>query len=234
MDLFYSPDVQPGDFLFSREESRHITKVLRKKTGDSLSLTNGKGVLFSCRISDAHPQKCMVEIINTRHIPKPRPFKVHLAVAPTKNISRFEWFLEKATEIGIDEITPLKCDHSERLHINLDRLNKVLIAAIKQSQQCWLPKLNQLTTFGGLMEDDFDGQKFIAYVDRENTVTLKSLCLPAKDSIVLIGPEGDFSEREVDAAISSAYLQISLGKNRLRTETAALVACHTINLLNQA
>jgi 16S rRNA (uracil1498-N3)-methyltransferase len=148
-------------------------------------------------------------------------------------MGRFEWFLEKATEIGIDEITPVVCDHSERMHLNVDRIKKVMIAALKQSQQFWLPKLNQLCAIKDIINTDFGGQKFIAYVSKENKNSLKSAYLPKQDSIVLIGPEGDFSEQEVKSAISAGYRQISLGENRLRTETAAIVACHTINLLNQ-
>lgn len=233
MDLFFSPETRIGDFVFSREESKHISRVLRKKKGDELKLTNGKGYIFTGKIIDDHPAKCLVNISDSMQIPKNRPFYLHLAVAPTKNMGRFEWFLEKATEIGIDEITPITCDHSERVHINTDRLEKVMVAALKQSQQLWLPKLNSLRPLRDLITDDFKGQKFIAYVDPENLTSLKSACTPKQDSIVLIGPEGDFSGDEVKSAILEDYLQISLGENRLRTETAALVACHTINLLNQ-
>jgi 16S rRNA (uracil1498-N3)-methyltransferase len=233
MDLFFFPEVQPGDFTFNREESKHIIKVLRSKTGDELFITDGKGHLFAGKIDGDNPNKCSVKITSSKKMPKHRPYHVHLAVAPTKNMSRFEWFLEKATEIGIDEITPIKCDHSERLHINQQRLEKVMIAALKQSQQFWLPKLNPLQTLKELLRTDIKGQKFIAYVDMNNKTLLKSSYIPGKDSIVLIGPEGDFSEQEIELAISAGYLQISLGENRLRTETAAIVACHTINLLNQ-
>jgi 16S rRNA (uracil1498-N3)-methyltransferase len=233
MDLFFSPEVQPGDFTFNPEESKHIIRVLRRKRGDELSLTDGKGNLLIGQITDDHPNKCLVTIKDSKLMPKQRSYHLHLAVAPTKNMGRFEWFLEKATEIGIDEITPIACKHSERIHINTERLNKVMVAALKQSQQFWLPKLNPLQSIEDLIQLKVTGQKFIAYVDMDNKTSLKSAYIPGQDSIVLIGPEGDFSEQEVKAAISTGYLQISLGENRLRTETAALVACHTINLLNQ-
>ncbi len=233
MDLFFSTEVRVGEFSFSREESKHITRVLRKKIGNELFLTNGEGYMFSGKIFDDHPNKCLVDIFDSKRIPKKNSYHLHLAVAPTKNISRFEWFLEKATEIGIDEITPLACDHSEKMQINVGRLKKIMIAALKQSQQFWLPKLNRLQPMKDILNTDFSGQKFIAYVDKTNKTSLKSACVPNQDSLVLIGPEGDFSREEVESAISSDYRQISLGENRLRTETAALVACHTINLFNQ-
>jgi 16S rRNA (uracil1498-N3)-methyltransferase len=233
MDLFFSPDIRIGDFVFNREESKHISRVLRKKNGDELHLTNGKGYIFAGKIIDDNPSKCLVHLSGSKLIHKNKPFYLHIAVAPTKNMGRFEWFLEKATEIGIDEITPIACDHSERIHINAERLEKVMIAALKQSQQFWLPKLNPLRPLKEMLKDAFNGQKFIAYVDPENLLSLKSACIPKQDSIVLIGPEGDFSIDEVNSAISARYLQISLGENRLRTETAAIVACHTINLINQ-
>ena len=233
MDLFFSSHIQPGDFTFNREESKHIIRVLRRKIGDEIFLTNGKGYLFKGIIIDDNPTACLAEIIDKKLISKPRDSYLHIAIAPTKNISRLEWFIEKATEIGIDEITPIDCDHSERINLKMKRLEKILVSAIKQSQQLWLPKLNPLMPLSDLLKMSFNGQKFIAYVDTKNKITLKSAYRKNQDCLILIGPEGDFSEQEVKSTISADYLQISLGKNRLRTETAALVACNTINLLNQ-
>jgi 16S rRNA (uracil1498-N3)-methyltransferase len=233
MDLFFSPDIQLGDFAFNREESKHIIRVLRRKTGDEIFLTNGKGYLFKGIITEDNPIACLAEIIDKKLISKPGNSYLHIAIAPTKNINRLEWFIEKATEIGIDEITPIKCDHSERSNLKMERLEKILISAIKQSQQLWLPKLNPMMPLRNLINRSFNGQKFIAFVDTENKTSLKSAYHHNQDCLILIGPEGDFSEEEVRLAISAGYLQISLGENRLRTETAALVACHTINLINQ-
>ncbi len=233
MDLFFSPDIQPGNFAFSREESKHIIRVLRRKNGDEISLTNGKGNLFKGIITDDKSFACLVDIVDSKFISKPENPYLHIAVAPTKNINRLEWFIEKATEIGIDEITPIECEHSERIKLKMERLEKIMISALKQSQQLWLPKLNPVVQLKELLEKDFTGQKFIAYVDSENKTDLKSAYRQKQDCIILIGPEGDFSEVEVESAIRLGYRQISLGENRLRTETAALVACHTINLLNQ-
>lgn len=233
MDLNYFPDIQLGDIAFNREESKHIIRVLRRKKGDEIFLTNGKGNRFKGIITNDNPTACQAEIIESNYIPKPRNFYLHIAIAPTKNMSRFEWFLEKAIEIGIDEITPVKCDHSERVTLKMDRLEKIMVSAIKQSQQLWLPKLNQLTPLHDLIASEFKGLKCIAYVDPENKTSLKSAFQHNHDTMILIGPEGDFSELELQSSILAGYTPISLGENRLRTETAAIVACHTINLLNQ-
>lgn len=233
MDLFYSPEIKPGSFTFKSVESKHIIRVLRRRKGDEIILTNGRGDQFKGTITDDNPNKCLADISESKFFPNPSPVHIHIAVAPTKNISRFEWFIEKATEIGINEISPMDCDHSERIKFKVDRLEKIMISALKQSQQFWLPKLNYLTSFEDILKTKFMGQKFIAYVDFENETTLKSAYQRDNDCVVLIGPEGDFSRQEVQSAISAGFTPISLGANRLRTETAALVACHTINLMNQ-
>jgi 16S rRNA (uracil1498-N3)-methyltransferase len=207
--------------------------VLRLKTGDKITLTNGLGMFFEGEIIDDNPRKCLVKIDDAVRTEPRKGFHLHIAVAPTKNISRFEWFIEKATEIGIDEITPLECDHSERIRIKPERFEKILISALKQSQQSWLPKFNPLTDFQTLITSAKAAQKFIAFVDEQHDQTLKSAYLPGSDAIILIGPEGDFSPAEIRSAITAGFIPISLGKNRLRTETAALVAVHTINLINQ-
>ncbi|MBE9491864.1 MAG: RNA methyltransferase, partial [Bacteroidetes bacterium] len=157
----------------------------------------------------------------------------HLAIAPTKNINRFEWFLEKATEIGIDEISPIICDHSERKTLKTDRLNKILITAIKQSIKVYLPKLNSPLTFNEFIQKPCSSFKFIACIDEEHQLNLKKAYQKGKDVVIIIGPEGDFSREEIKLAKELKYLPISLGKSRLRTETAAIVACHTIQLLNE-
>ncbi len=234
MDLFYAGDIRLGECELNKEESAHIIKVLRKKKDDLLFFTDGKGNLYQGIILEDNVKKCVVNFTGKSHHPKKENYHLHIAVGPTKNINRTEWFVEKATEIGIDEITPLICEHSERKHLNHTRTEKVMIAAMKQSLKFRLPKLNPVTSFRDLMKKPFTGQKFIAWIDPDQKTTLLKKAYEAgNDAIVLIGPEGDFSPKEVEQAISAGYIPISLGENRLRTETAALVACHTINLMNQ-
>jgi len=233
MNWFYVSEITSGFTEFDAEESKHCIRVLRLKSGDSVELTDGLGSLYHGEIIDDNPKKCIVKIGNPIKTSEKRDFHLHVAVAPTKNISRYEWFIEKATEIGIDEITPLECDHSERIRLKPDRFQKIMVAALKQSQQTWLPKYNPTSKFPALVNSSQKGQKFIAYVDQNHDLTLKSAYIPGKDALILIGPEGDFSRDEIHLAISAGFIPISLGKNRLRTETAALVAVHTINLINQ-
>jgi len=231
MQLFYCPDLQDTTHTFNEDESKHIVRVLRLKNGDSIHLTNGKGGLFKAKLVDNHPKRCTVSVIETKTNFEKRNFKLHLAIAPTKNISRYEWFLEKATEIGIDEITPIICEHSERKEIKNNRLEKVIIAAIKQSLKAYVPKLNKTEKLPAIIQQDFQGQKFIAYCDGDH-IHLKDQYVPQEDAIILIGPEGDFSPEEVKFAKENGFKTVGLGKSRLRTETAAIAACHTINLLN--
>jgi len=234
MQLFYNPSIseQTKDFTFDKEESKHIIKVLRKKDGDILFVTNGLGFLFECAIVLGIETKCTVEIVRFEKSAN-LPFHLHLAVSPTKMNDRFEWFLEKATEIGISEITPIICEHSERKHITTDRFEKILIAAMKQSNQYYLPKLNAPILYKDLMKRSFSGQIFIAHCEESNKKSMKSLLKPQTDVTILIGPEGDFSAKEIEIAIESNFIPISLGNTRLRTETAAIVACHSIIYVNQ-
>lgn len=233
MHWFYSNEIIGHLFTTSQEESKHISRVLRLKVGDLACFTDGLGKTMKCTLIDDSPKKCKFEVIENTIVPKPRDFNLHIAVAPTKNIARFEWFLEKATEIGIDEITPLVSDHSERMKLKAERFEKILQSAIKQSQQSWKPRLNELTPLESLIVNDHSEQKFIAYVSDSHTTLLKETLLPKKDVLILIGPEGDFSESEIRLAIENNFSPISLGANRLRTETAALVACHTVVIINQ-
>ncbi len=233
MHWFYAENIAGGFHDFDPEESRHAIKVLRLRRGDRIVLTDGRGHRYTAEISDDNIRHCQLRIVDHVQV-APRDFRLHIAVAPTKNLSRLEWFLEKATEIGIEAITPLRCAHSERVHLRTDRLEKIIITALKQSQQIWLPRLNPLTEFDDLVGSNLPGQKFIAYVSPDHDRLLQTACRPNEDATILIGPEGDFGEEEIARAISAGYLPISLGKNRLRTETAALVACHTVTMLNQA
>ncbi len=233
MQLFYNPrlDNSAAQFTLSQEESKHVVKVLRKKEGDILHITNGKGYLFEAKIIVADAKKCKAEIVNT--VKKHRKmYWFHLVVAPTKMNERFEWFLEKATEIGVHEITPIICDNSERKVIKIARMEKVIQSAMKQSLQAFLPKLNAPISYKEFMNKPHEGLLFIAHCENEEKLDLKRRVAPDKDVTVLIGPEGDFSKQEIKQAYEKGFLPVSLGENRLRTETAAIVACTTVNMIN--
>lgn len=233
MQLFYNPDINNDIHTFSKQESQHCIKVLRKKNNDEIFLVDGIGNLYTGKIIDDNPKACRIEITNKQQQYNKKDHYIHIAVAPTKNNDRLEWFLEKATEIGINEITPIICQRSERKVVNHDRLNKVLIAAMKQSVKAYLPKLNQAINFSQFISKDFNGNKFIANCFDKNRKELNQFDLKGNSNLVLIGPEGDFTTQESMEAKTNKFKTIKLGENRLRTETAALVACHTINLQNQ-
>ncbi|MEZ4811206.1 MAG: 16S rRNA (uracil(1498)-N(3))-methyltransferase [Allomuricauda sp.] len=233
MQLFYNPSLDNSNrqFFFTPEESKHIVRVLRKKEGDILHITNGRGYLFEAEILNADPKKCMAQIVSSdKTIPKRH--RLHLAVAPTKMNDRYEWFLEKATEIGVDGITPIICDNSERRNIKTERLERVLQAAMKQSLQTFLPKLNPAISCNAFLEQENKGLKFIAHCAEGEKMELQRRVVADHDVTILIGPEGDFSKAEIDFAHSKGYVPVSLGKNRLRTETAAIVACTVVSLIN--
>lgn len=228
MHVFYTPDIQTHPEL-PEEEAQHCIRVLRLNAGDEITLTDGKGNFYRAEITAATNKRCLVKVIET--IPQDPLWQghLHIAMAPTKNMDRNEWFAEKATEVGIDELTFLNCRFSERRVIKTERIEKILISAIKQSLKARLPKLNEMVDFDKFIAQDFSGQKFIAHCYDGDKPLLKEVVKPGEDSLVLIGPEGDFSEEEVAKAISKGFKPISLGKSRLRTETAALVATVIIN-----
>jgi len=231
MQLFYVSVIQGNACVLSEEESWHCMKVLRSKEGDVVHLTDGQGQMYQGVLSKIHHKGCLVEISSSTSVPR-NPWIVHMAVAPTKNIDRFEWFLEKATEIGVDEITPLFCEHSERDTVKLQRLEKVLISAMKQSLKAWLPILHPPVKFKDFIIQKNEGQKFIGYCETGEESALSKVYVPGNDAVILIGPEGDFSKSEVELAINNSFTPVSLGTSRLRTETAGIVACHTIGILN--
>ena len=233
MQLFYNPDITETttSFTFDKEESKHIVKVLRKSVGDILNITNGNGWLFDAEIINADLKKCLVNINNSKQKPR-KDYKLHLAVAPTKMNDRFEWFLEKATEIGVNEITPIICERSERKTIKIERMRKVVQAGMKQSLQTYLPKLNEAITYKEFMAEPNEGLHFIAHCQDGEKMDLKRRVAPDKDVTILIGPEGDFSKSEIELAYEKGFLPISLGRNRLRTETAAIVACTIVTTIN--
>ncbi len=232
-NLFFAPDIGEKYYQLPEDESKHLIRVLRRKVGDSVYFTDGKGYFYNCRIIDDHPKHSKVEILSKTEGNDQRDFHLTIAVAPTKNINRFEWFLEKATEIGIDTIIPFVSFHSERKDIKPDRLERVITAAMKQSLKSHKPHLHPLIPFKELIKMPFKGQKFIAYIDEGVTDLLSKAYQPGNDAVILIGPEGDFSKEEVAEAKERGFIPVSLGKSRLRTETAAIAACHTIQLLNQ-
>jgi len=235
VNLFYQKKITPTatEIIFDKEESRHIHKVLRKSEGDILHITNGEGTLFTTEISNSNPKKCIVTVLKTEQ-QKPISYNLHMAVAPTKLNDRFEWFLEKATEIGITEITPVICDHSERKVIKKERYEKIIISAMKQSLSCYLPKLNDAIPFSEFIALPH-GEKFkgIAHCEEfKNKEKLKDCIKPNSSLLLLIGPEGDFSTNEINEALSNDFTAITLGSRRLRTETAAIVASNTIAVYN--
>jgi 16S rRNA (uracil1498-N3)-methyltransferase len=233
MHLFYTPDISEETYTLNEIESKHCIKVLRLNTNDQIELIDGKGSFYEAKIIDPNPKKCKIEIIKTIHEFGKRNHYLHIAIAPTKNMDRFEWFLEKATEIGIDEVTPLLCDHSERKAIKNERLEKIIVSAIKQSIKAYKPILNPLTKYGDFIKQDFDGTKYIAHCEENEKQSLKANYKTGSNSLILIGPEGDFSPNEIKLAKENNFRETSLGESRLRTETAGIVACHTINLLNE-
>ena len=235
MQLFYNPtiDQTTESFSFDKEEGKHIIKVLRKKDTDILFVTNGLGLLFKTEITLASDNKCTVKILSIEKT-EPSKFQLHLAVAPTKINDRYEWFLEKATEIGIQEITPIICDRSERKLVNKERFKKILLTAMKQSNVLFLPKLNEAIPFKEFIKQKNQGLQLIAHCEETDKKSLKSVLKPSENVTMLIGPEGDFSEKEIALAIQNNYVPVSLGNTRLRTETAAVVACNSVVFFNES
>lgn len=231
MNLFYQPLISEGIDHLDEEESRHCIRVLRKRQGELIHITDGKGSFFDAVIVKDDPRQCTFTIKHQSK-EKEKPFSVHIAIAPTKNADRIEWFVEKAVEIGVDHITLLDCQNSERSFIKTERLKKVAISAMKQSIKATLPEVSGIIPFHDLVNNHPDTQRFIAYVDASNPRHLKDEATPGQHYLVLIGPEGDFSKEELEAALASGYRKVNLGHSRLRTETAGVVVCHTLNLIN--
>lgn len=234
MQLFYNSEIKSNDktFFFDKEESKHIVKVLRKKERDKIFITNGLGYLFESEIIAASEKKCEIKITNET-FQKPDTFYTHIAVAPTKMNDRLEWFLEKATEIGIHEITLIICEHSERKVYKIDRAEKIIQAAIKQSLHYYIPKINEPISFTEFIKLNTVGQKFIAHCEETDKKSFQKELRKDEKVTILIGPEGDFSTKEINLAVENNFIPVTLGTTRLRTETAALVACHTIALINE-
>ena len=234
MQLFYTPDINSDEYTLSKEESKHCIQVLRKKIGDIIYLVDGKGGFYKAILIGDNPKSCHLKIDKVERNYGKSDLHIHIAIAPTKMNERFEWFLEKSTEIGINEITPILCEHSERKILKLERMNKILVAAMKQSNQAYLPKLNSAVSFDSFVNNNTVEERYIAHcIENHKKKQLNEVIKKGTNTLVLIGPEGDFSQKEIDYALKHGFSAVSLGKNRLRTETAAIVSCHTINLINQ-
>jgi len=237
MHLFYTPELTQGTatFVLNEDESKHCVRVLRMNVGDKIQLVNGLGGFYVAEITDANPKKCVVKVIDEKQEIGKRKWKLHIAIAPTKNNDRTEWFVEKATEIGVDTISFIDCKNSERTVIKTERVEKVAVSAMKQSLKAYLPQLNEIINFkkfiDSLKEDS--SQKYIAHCIDTEKRQLKGVYPKAHNAIVLIGPEGDFTTDEVAYAIANGFIPVSLGESRLRTETAALYACTVLNVINE-
>ena len=232
MHVFYTPDILTTHEL-PEEEAKHCLRVLRLTSGDRITLTDGSGNFYEGEINVSSNKHCDVHILETRYQGPLWEGHLHIALAPTKNMDRIEWVVEKMTEIGIDEISFLNCRYSERKVIKTDRIHKIVVSAIKQSLKARLPIVNEMADFNSFVSQNFTGQKFIAHCYEEDKKLLKDIIKKGEDAVVLVGPEGDFSEEEVKTAIGYGFVPISLWPSRLRTETAALVACDIMNLSNQ-
>ncbi|MDO4190846.1 MAG: 16S rRNA (uracil(1498)-N(3))-methyltransferase [Bacteroidales bacterium] len=232
MALFFAPDIAKTPFL-NEEESLHCIKVLRLSVGDKIQIIDGCGIMYDAVIVNPYPKKVEVTLLEAHPDFGAHPYQLHMAVAPTKNIDRFEWFVEKATEIGVDTITPLLCRYSERKVIKQERLEKIVVSAAKQSLKGKIPVVNPLTPFHEFVKMSVEGQRFIAHCREDERLLLSKQVMPKKIVTILIGPEGDFSEEEVNLSFNHQFIPVSLGDSRLRTETAAVVATHTVALLNE-
>lgn len=247
MHLFHQPDLSGELIHLSEEESKHAIRVLRLSIGDQVEIVDGKGTRALAEVSEDHPKRCVLRINSRSEESTKRNYYLHIAVAPTKNIERIEWFIEKATEIGIDEITLLDCEHSERTVVKTERLEKVAISAMKQSQQSWLPVINEMVSFDAFLKSANADVKLIAHCEEGGKNSISSLVTStplgltshadrtsSSKILVLIGPEGDFSSAEIESALANKFIAVSLGETRLRTETAALYAVTAVAIATSA
>lgn len=232
MQLYYVPEIEYNNEL-PEEESQHCIKVMRSNIGDEIYITDGKGAIYKTKIISICGKHCKIEIIEKNKPYKGWNYNLEIAIAPTKNMDRTEWFIEKSTEIGIDKIDFIKCRFSERKEIKNDRVEKITVAAMKQSLKVYKPEISGMTEFHDLIKAPFDGQKFIAHCQEGDKKALKDICRPGEKTLILIGPEGDFSKEEIEAARNAGFTEVTLGESRLRTETAALVACVTVQIINK-
>ena len=237
MHRFYCPDIA-DTLTLGEEDSKHCVKVLRMGEGDTIEVVDGNGNLYTCRITMAHPKRCAIEVLDKEQQPPHWGHRIVLAIAPTKNLDRIEWLVEKCVEMGVDRIIPLRCHNSERTVLKTERLKKIMVAAMKQSLKATLPQLDEMTSIMDVIAEGVEGTRCIAYCDamlpREQRHTLPSVYRPGSDVMVLIGPEGDFSPEEVQAATAAGFVPVTLGESRLRTETAGLMAVASIHAMDQS
>ena len=237
MHRFYCPDIA-DTLTLGEEDSKHCVKVLRMGEGDTIEVVDGNGNLYTCRISMAHPKRCAIEVLDMEQQPPHWGHRIVLAIAPTKNLDRIEWLVEKCVEMGVDRIIPLRCHNSERTVLKTERLKKIMVAAMKQSLKATMPQLDEMTSIMDVIAEGVEGTRCIAYCDamlpREQRRTLPSVYRPYSDVMVLIGPEGDFSPEEVQAATAAGFVPVTLGESRLRTETAGLMAVASIHAMDQS
>ena len=235
MHRFYCPDIA-DTLTLGEEDSKHCVKVLRMGEGDTIEVVDGNGTLYTCRITKAHPKRCAVEVTERMQQPPHWGHRIVLGVAPTKNLDRIEWLVEKCVEMGVDRIIPLRCHNSERTVLKTERLKKIMVSAMKQSLKATLPLLDEMTPVAQVLAEPFEGTRCIAYCDeqlpRGQRLTLTGVYQPGQDVMVLIGPEGDFSPEEVQAARDAGFMPVTLGESRLRTETAGMMAVAAIHTLD--
>ncbi len=236
MHVFYQSDLSPEEICLSEEESKHCVRVLRLKVGDEVHLADGKGGHVLAAVKEDHPKRCLLRIVKRIHEPQPRSYYLHMMVAPTKNTERLEWFIEKATEAGIDKITFIETTNSERSKVNMERCKKIAISAMKQSKQWWLPEIVAPVKLESVLKSlETNTLKLIGWCNSDKSITLSSQVLKNAETIVdiLIGPEGDFTPQEIEQAQKSGFIPVSLGANILRTETAALYACMAVKAIRE-
>ena len=237
MHRFYCPDIA-DTLTLGEEDSKHCVKVLRMAEGETIEVVDGNGNLYTCRITVAHPKRCAIEVVEKMEQPPHWGHRIVLGVAPTKNLDRMEWLVEKCVEMGVDRIVPLRCHNSERTVLKTERLKKIMVSAMKQSLKATLPQLDEMTPVEQLMKEPFEGVRCIAYCDeqlpRDARHTLAGVYKPGQDVMVLIGPEGDFSPEEVHAARNAGFVPVTLGESRLRTETAGMMAVGFLHALDQS
>jgi 16S rRNA (uracil1498-N3)-methyltransferase len=233
MHVFHSPVIDQGMTRLGEEESRHCVRVLRLRAGEEVIVTDGRGMWCRAVLADPNPRACLLQVVSCEEKFRQRPVSLHMAVAPTRQIDRFEWFLEKATECGVDEVTPLYCEHSERQWVRPERLERVMLSAMKQSLRAFLPRLNPGMSFRDFVGQPFEGARLIAHCGEGEKTGLQAAFEPGRNARVLVGPEGDFSAGEVEEALQAGYVPVSLGRHRLRTETAAITLCIGFNMMNR-
>ena len=235
MHRFYCPDIA-DTLTLGEEDSKHCVKVLRMGEGDTIEVVDGNGTLYTCRITMAHPKRCAVEVTERMQQPPHWGHRIVLGAAPTENLDRIEWLVEKCVEMGVDRIIPLRCHNSERTVLKTERLKKIMVSAMKQSLKATLPLLDEMTPVAQVLAEPFEGTRCIAYCDeqlpRGQRLTLTGVYQPGQDVMVLIGPEGDFSPEEVQAARDAGFMPVTLGESRLRTETAGMMAVAAIHTLD--